>query len=266
MAKNILEEIIENTTAEVAVRKSQVSVSELEKSPFFARETLSLKDHLVMPGKSGIIAEIKKQSPSKGVINGDVTVTEVGVGYEANAASAISVLTDFKYFGGKSAYLTAVREKVNIPILRKDFMVDEYQILEAKAMGADVILLIAAALEPVHLFRLAAFAQTLGLEVLMEVHNAEELERSLCDDLDVVGVNNRNLKTFDVSIETSLDLVTKIPDQFRKISESGLSAADSILTLKKAGYEGFLIGETFMKTADPSAALQKLVQEIGVNE
>jgi len=260
---NILEEIILNTQKEVDERKAKVSLASLESTAYFQRNSLaSLKASLADASTSGIISEIKKKSPSKGIINDKVTVEEVGVAYEAAKASAISVLTDFKYFGGTMEYLQRVREKVTIPILRKDFMVDEYQVLEAKAIGADVILLIAAALTPQKLEDLAKFAKSIGLEVLMEVHNEEELNRSLNPYLDVVGVNNRNLKTFEVSVQTSIDLVEKIPDDFMKISESGLKDAETILSLKKVGYQGFLIGETFMKTDDPGEALRKLSDEL----
>lgn len=258
----ILDKIIANTKIEVAERKAKISVQTLEKSAHFNRKTYSLKEYLVLPEKSGIIAEIKKQSPSKGIINDKVSIEEVGQGYYSVGASAISVLTDFEFFGGKMEYLEAVRPLVEIPILRKDFMVDEYQILEAKAIGADVILLIAACLEPKRLEELAKFAKSLGLEILMEVHNREELERSLNPYLDVVGVNNRNLKTFDVSVQTSLELAELIPNDFRKISESALKDAETIVQLKRAGYEGFLIGETFMKTENPSQALANLITEI----
>lgn len=258
---NVLEEIMQNTAREVADRKTQVSISELKRSRYYDRQILSLKEYLSKPDRSGIIAEIKKQSPSKGVINDQVDVTEVGIGYERAGASAISVLTDFKYFGGKPEYLTSVRENVSIPILRKDFMLDEYQITEARSIGADAILLIAAALTPERLKELAAFAKTEGLEVLMEVHNGEELENCICDDLDVIGVNNRNLKTFEVNVKTSLDLVDKIPAQFSKISESGLKDVETIRQLRQAGYNGFLIGETFMKTSDPAKALSELIRD-----
>jgi indole-3-glycerol phosphate synthase len=258
----ILDKIVANTEKEVAARKAQVAISTLESAAYFERDTYSLKEYLVLPEKSGIIAEVKKQSPSKGIINDKVTVEEVGQGYFEAGASAISVLTDLEFFGGKMEYLTKVREVVEIPVLRKDFIVDEYQLLEAKAIGADVILLIAACLEPKRLEELAKFAKSLGLEVLMEVHNKEELDRSLNPYLDVVGVNNRILKTFDVSIQTSLDLAEFIPNEFRKISESGLKDAQTIVDLKKGGFEGFLIGETFMKTENPAQALSKLIAEI----
>lgn len=259
---NILDKIVANTTKEVAERKKNTSVSELEITPFFSSECYKVTDFLVDPNKSGIIAEIKKQSPSKGIINDSISVEEVGIGYEKSGASAISVLTDLEFFGGKMEYLTQVREKVNIPVLRKDFMVDEYQVLEAKAIGADFILLIAACLTPEKMKALATLAHSLGLQVLMEVHDKEELLRSIMPELDVIGVNNRNLKTFDVSIQTSLDLLDFIPDDFKKVSESGLGEVDDMKRLKTAGFDGFLIGETFMKTKDPAGALWQLVKDL----
>jgi indole-3-glycerol phosphate synthase len=259
---NILDKIVANTRKEVEQRKLQVSIQQLQKNPLFGRSTFSMSEFLVHPEKSGIIAEIKKQSPSKGIINDKVSVEEVGIGYAKAGASAISVLTDMEFFGGKMEYLTAVRKEVEIPILRKDFIIDEYQLLEAKAIGADVVLLIAACLKPTELEYLAKFAQNLGLEILMEVHNKEELDRSVNPYLNVVGVNNRNLKTFETSIQTSLDLVDFIPNEFKKVSESGLKDASTILELRNAGYDGFLIGETFMKTELPWETLAQLTSEI----
>ncbi len=259
---NVLDRIVANTIKEVAERKGQVTIKALEESKYFNRKCYSICASLVDETKSGIIAEIKKQSPSKGIINSDVTVEEVGVGYAQYGASAISILTDFEFFGGKMEYLTAVRELVDVPILRKDFIIDEYQILEAKSIGADVILLIAACLEPKRLQELAKFAHSLGLEVLMEVHNLQELQVSINPYLDVVGVNNRNLKTFEVSVNTSLELFSEIPPDFRKISESGLKDGETIHKLKEAGYEGFLIGETFMRTPNPPLALGTLVEDL----
>ena len=259
---SVLDKINTNTLKEVEERKAKVSVAELEASTYFGRETYSLKNSLLTSNNFGIISEVKMKSPSKGIINAKVTPQEVGEGYYKAGASAISVLTDFEYFGGKMEYLTAVRERVEIPVLRKDFILTEYQIIEAKSIGADVILLIAASLEPKRLEELAKFAHSLGLEVLMEVHNLEELEVSLNPHLDVVGVNNRNLKTMEVSVQTSLDLVDKIPSEFTKISESGLTDGATIRSLIDAGYKGFLIGETFMKTANPPAALAELITNI----
>ncbi len=259
---NILDKIVANTASEVSARKELVSVKELEKSSWFDRTPLVLRDYILDPLKSGIIAEVKKKSPSKGIINDQVSVVEAATGYEEAGTSAISVLTDFAFFGGKMEYLTEVKEKVDVPVLRKDFIIDEFQLLEAKAIGADVILLIAACLAPIRLFELAKFAKTLGLSVLMEVHDLEELERSICSDLDAIGVNNRNLKTFDVSIQTSLDLVDRIPNDFVKVSESGLSTASVLKDLKAAGYHGFLMGEAFMKTKNPGQTMGELVRQL----
>lgn len=259
---NILDKIVANTANEVRERKQLVSVANLEAVIWFDRTPLSLKEFVLDPLKSGIIAEVKKKSPSKGVINDKVSVVEAATGYENAGASAISVLTDFEFFGGKMEFLTEVKEHVSVPVLRKDFIIDEYQLLEAKAIGADVILLIAACLEPNRLFELAKFAKSLGLSVLMEVHDLAELERSISPDLDAIGVNNRNLKTFDVSIQTSLDLVEKIPNDFVKISESGLSEPAVLKELKTAGYEGFLMGEAFMKTPNPGETMSVLVDQL----
>jgi indole-3-glycerol phosphate synthase len=206
--------------------------------------------------KSGIITEFKRKSPSKGLINGTSSVEQVSKGYEQAGASALSILTDQHYFGGATEDLELARKQVTIPILRKDFVVDEYQIVEAKSMGADCILLIAAALSPQKVKSLAIFAQS-----LLEVHNLEELEQSFCEPLDVVGVNNRNLKTFEVSLATSLELVDRIPNQVVKISESGISDPATLVAFRKAGFDGFLIGENFMKTTSPGQAAADFIQE-----
>ena len=259
---SVLDKINANTRTEVAIRKSKVSVSELEKSPFFGRTCYSLKNGIAKSENFGIISEVKLKSPSKGIINATVLPQEVGEGYAKSGASAISVLTDWEYFGGKMEFLTAVRERVEIPVLRKDFILDEYQILEAKAIGADAILLIAASLEPKRLEELAIFAHSLGLEVLMEVHNLEELETAINPHLDVVGVNNRNLKTMEVSIQTSIDLINKIPTDFVKISESGIKNAVVVKQLLDVGYQGFLIGVNFIATENPPLALATFISEI----
>lgn len=258
---NILEKIIADKYREVDERKSLVPIKLLESSVFFDGKVVSMKKYVCNPERSGIIAEFKRKSPSKGVINGSASVEKVSIGYMQAGASALSILTDKEYFGGSSEDLKAARKFNFCPIIRKDFIVDEYQILEAKSIGADCILLIAAALEPVKLKSLAAFAKTLDLEVLMEVHDNEELERSLCDDLDLVGVNNRNLKTFEVSVDTSLALVNQIPNNFVKVSESGISDPNTMVTLKKAGFDGFLIGENFMKSARPEQAAFNFIKE-----
>lgn len=258
---NILEQIIADKHLEVADRKSLVPVKLLEQSIFFDSQVVSMKKYVKHPEKSGIIAEFKRKSPSKGMINSASKVETVSIGYMQAGASALSILTDSKYFGGKTEDLKSARHYNFCPILRKDFVVDEYQIVEAKSIGADCILLIAAALEPEKLKSLAQFAKSLGLEVLLEVHDGEELDRSLCDALDLVGVNNRNLKTFDVSLQTSLDLVNRIPAEFVKISESGISEPETLVQLKMAGFDGFLIGENFMKSARPEQAAYNFVKE-----
>jgi len=259
---NILDQIVLRKRVEVAHAKQQVPTAELEKASHFNRDTYSFKEFLLADERNGIIAEFKRKSPSKGLINGYSTVEEVTNGYAAAGASALSVLTDQDFFGGHPQDLLQARAANKIPLLRKDFMIDEYQLLEAKAWGADIILLIAAILSPEEILHLSAFAKSLGLNVLLEVHNREELLRSICPDLDAIGINNRNLADFTVNIQTSFDLVDEIPKEFMKISESAISSATTIKDLKKAGFNGFLIGENFMKTNDPGAAMRDFVSEM----
>jgi indole-3-glycerol phosphate synthase len=258
---NILDKIIAHKQKEVAESKSLVPTKRLERSVYFENRVVSMKQYVTDPEKTGIIAEFKRKSPSKGLINGSAEVEQTSIGYMQAGASALSILTDREFFGGKNEDLTLARKFNFCPILRKDFVIDEYQIIEAKSIGADCILLIAAVLDPDHLGELARFAKQLGLEVLMEVHNQEELERSLNDHLDLVGVNNRNLKTFDVSLETSLSLVDIIPSQFIKISESGISDPATLVKLEAAGFDGFLIGENFMKSSRPHQAAYNFMNE-----
>ncbi|MES2330272.1 MAG: indole-3-glycerol phosphate synthase TrpC [Bacteroidota bacterium] len=257
---NILDTIIAHKKIEVAARKQLISVAELEKGKFFTNETLSLKSFLLNPDKTGIIAEFKRRSPSKGIINDKVTVEEVTTAYAKHGASGISVLTDHEFFGGSLDDLLAATIN-EVPLLRKDFMIDEYQLIEAKAFGAEVILLIAACLTPSEVRTMATTAKRLGMEVLLEIHNDEELGH-ICDEVDLVGVNNRNLKTFEVSIDTSLDLINKIPKEKPAIAESGISDVDTIVTLRQAGFKGFLIGENFMKQASPSIAFADFVNQL----
>ncbi|MFC3417419.1 indole-3-glycerol phosphate synthase TrpC [Algoriphagus hitonicola] len=258
---NILEKIIADKYREVAERKSLIPTKLLEKSIFYDGKVVSMKKYVTDPEKSGIIAEFKRKSPSKGLINGSASVEQVSIGYMQAGASALSILTDQEYFGGSNEDLKIARKFNFCPILRKDFVVDEYQIIEAKSIGADCVLLIAAALESEKLKSLANFAKSLGMEVLLEVHDGEELKKSLNDGVDLVGVNNRNLKTFEVSIDTSLELVTAIPDSFIKISESGISDPRALMQLKKAGFDGFLIGENFMKSSRPEQAAYNFIKE-----
>lgn len=254
---NILDKIVARKKIEIAEAKKRISAVELSESEFFSRKCYSLREFIQHPQCNGIIAEFKRASPSKGIINSHSSVEEVTQGYAAAGASALSVLTDTDFFGGSYIDLIEARQVNEVPILRKDFMLDEYQILEAKAWGADIILLIAAILHPPEIKQLADLAKKLGMSVLLEVHNQRELERSLCDELDAVGVNNRNLGDFSVSLEHSYNLVSQIPDHFLKVSESGISNPQTILDLKDAGFNGFLIGENFMKEKDPGKAMEE---------
>jgi len=259
---NILEKIIEAKIQEVESRKSEISASQLTNYKFFNRQCKSLKTNLLKNGSSGIIAEFKKKSPSKGDIHPGANVEEITSEYVEAGVAGISVLTDMEFFGGTLEDLKTAREmNSGIPILRKDFIIDEYQITEAKAFGADVILLIAANLEEMQAATLAKKAKTLGMEVLLEVHNAKELKK-VNDFVDIVGVNNRNLKTFKTDVETSVKLAGLIPHKYVKISESGLENAETIHYLREKGFRGFLIGETFMKTENPGEACKKLIAEL----
>jgi indole-3-glycerol phosphate synthase len=259
---NILDEIIAHKQKEVEERKSLYPVKLLEKSIYFGSPTVSLKKYIQRPDKSGVIAEIKRKSPSKGVLNKNVSIERTSIGYMQAGASALSVLTDNKFFGGSNDDLTTARKFNFCPILRKDFTIDEYQITEAKSIGADAILLIAAALEPKVAQRLASFAHTLGLEVLLEVHDEDELKRTSDVEADLIGVNNRSLKTFEVSIDVSKRIAPLIPGGKVRVSESGLSDPKVIAELKTYGYEGFLIGETFMKNGRPEEAAMEFIAQL----
>ena len=259
---SILDKIVIRKKEEIALAKQTVSIKQLEASVHFNRTPLVFKDFILDENRTGIISEFKRRSPSKGLINGTADVATVTQAYNAAGASALSVLTDTDFFGGKADDLIAARAVNQIPILRKDFMIDEYQILEAKAWGADLILLIAAILTPQQIVAYGKFAQSLGLSVLLEVHDLEELERSICSTVDAIGVNNRNLGNFTVNIQTSFDLVDKIPNEFIKISESAIDNPEVIKDLKAVGYNGFLIGENFMKTEDPGQAIREFVSRL----
>ena len=256
----ILEKIIADKHKEVALKKSLIPTSQLEQSVLFERTTVSMTQGL-MKG-SGIIAEHKRRSPSKSVINNSLRVQDVATGYEKAGVSAMSVLTDGAFFGGSLDDLLVARASVEMPILRKEFIIDEYQILEARAFGADAILLIAASLSTKEIERLSTFAKALHLNVLCEAHNEDEVHKSICKTVDMIGINNRNLKTFEVSIETSKQLVELIPDDFTKVSESGISCVEVIKELKPLGFEGFLIGENFMKTDNPGESASKFIRSL----
>ncbi len=258
---DILDKIVAHKRQEVAARKEKYPVKLLEDSIYFETPTVSLSAYLKRPDKHGIIAEFKRRSPSKGDINPYAKVEEVSIGYMQAGASALSVLTDEQFFGGKSSDLTEARKFNYCPILRKDFIIDEYQILEARSIGADAILLIAACLSKEELHRLAQFARNLGLEVLVELHGANELDK-LSPLANVVGVNNRDLQTFEVSISHSIQLFPQLPAEMVKISESGLNDPQAVVELRRVGFEGFLIGEYFMRAERPGQRCREFIQHI----
>lgn len=258
---DILTQIVANTKKELQTRKQNCSVKELEKTANYKKNRISLSQAIRDKSGTAIIAEIKFKSPSSGKLHDKIEPAKIGLGYQTAGATAISVLTDEKYFSGKTEYLTKTREVTEIPILRKDFILEEYQIVEARAIGADAILLLAAILKPKELLRLARFANAIGLETLLEIHD-EQLADYLTPAINLVGINNRNLKTFEVNIKNSLKLVEQIPANYCKLSESGLSSADTIKKLVQAKFDGFLIGETFMKSDNPAKSLEKLLSEL----
>jgi len=257
---DILEKIVAHKKLELARSKAITAEALLEKSPFFARKTVSLREFLLDDRKTGIIAEFKRQSPSKGIINGQAGVFQVTKAYTAFGASGLSILTDNHFFGGHQDDIIKARGH-EIPILRKDFIIDPYQVREAKSIGADVVLLIAACLSPMEVRSLAALAKSLQLEVLLEIHHQGELDH-ICDEIDLVGVNNRDLRTFAVDIRRSESLSPLIPAGKIKITESGISSVDTIATLKRSGFQGFLIGENFMKEPDPAIAFASFVNQL----
>lgn len=259
---HILDEIIDHKQGEVKERKSLFPVELLKQSIYFETPCVSMKKYLLRKDRWGIIAEFKRKSPSKGLINDHASVEKVSIGYMQSGASGLSVLTDEHFFGGTNKDLETARKFNFCPILRKDFIIDEYQILEAKSIGADVILLIAAALKPAQTKKLAAFARSLGLEVLLEVHNRQELDDHLNQHLDLVGVNNRDLKTFQVDTGTSKQLASHIPDDFVKISESGISDPATILELRQYGFHGFLVGQHFMEHNRPENVCREFIQKL----
>ncbi len=257
---NILDKIIAHKKTEVAERKAKKSISVLEKQAFFSRPVLSLEQFLLDRNRNGIIAEFKRRSPSKGIINNTADVLAVTTAYANNGASCLSVLTDDFFFGGSEDDLIKARANP-VPVLRKDFMIDEYQVTEAKAMGADVVLLIAACLTPARVKQLAGFAGQLGLGVLLELHAEAELGH-ICDETGIIGINNRDLKTFTVDIERSLRMAEQVPADKIKIAESGIRSVADIRVFKDNGFSGFLVGENFMKEADPGIAFAKFAREL----
>ena len=254
----ILDEIIAYKKNQVADAKLKIPVQKLEKNNLFCRKCISMTESLLSPDRTGIIAEFKRKSPSRGIINSEAGIEEVTTGYFRSGASGLSILTEEKYFGGTNEDLIRARTLNPIPILRKDFVIDEYQITEAKAIGADAILLIAAALDQDRTYALASYARSLGLEVVFEVHEKEELEQ-LNDYVNIVGVNNRDLRSFFVDIERSVELAGEIPPGLVKISESGINSPLILKRLKGCGYQGFLIGSNFMRSPEPAKAFSDFV-------
>jgi len=259
---NMLDEIISFKRKEVAENAELYPSKLLERSIYFESETVSFKSYICRKDLSGIIAEFKRRSPSKGNINEHAEVEPISIGYMQAGAAALSILTDQKFFGGTTTDLTDARKFNYCPILRKDFICDEYQVIESKAIGADAILLIAAVLTPEEVKSLSALANSLKLQVLLEVRSKEEIQECLTENIDVVGVNNRNLKSFEVDIDISMELLKEIPDELVKISESGISDPLVAHRLQEAGFDGLLMGERFMKTNRPHVACMEFIKEL----
>jgi indole-3-glycerol phosphate synthase len=258
---SILQRIVEQKRIEIALAKQTAPVEILAESPFYNRDTISLKSRLMDTTSTGIIAEFKRHSPSKLWINQHADPVEVVSSYAAAGVAGASVLTDEQFFKGSLEDLRKVRQAVNIPLLRKDFMLDPYQMHEAKANGADVILLIAAILTPCEVSSLTDVAHQLGLEVLLELHGEGEIGH-VNDEVDMVGINNRNLNTFEVDVEQTLRMADKLGVKFVKVAESGISSPKTISYFRSHGFRGFLIGETFMKEMNPGKACEKFIQAI----
>jgi indole-3-glycerol phosphate synthase len=263
--KNILEEITAHKRQEVEKRKKETPEKLLSATRGFMRSCLSLAASLSDGSRTGIIAEFKRRSPSKGVINDQVSVEEVTSLYTRYGASGLSVLTDTHFFRGASEDLERARAVNRIPILRKDFIVDPYQVLEAKSIGADVVLLIAECLSKEEVSLLARLARELGMEVLLEMHGESQLDK-LCSEVSLLGINNRDLTTFQVDIDRSISLGCKLPPSLPKIAESGISRPETVLKMKEAGFSGFLMGEHFMKEKDPGEAFRRFAESIRLKE
>ena len=257
----ILDKIVEDKRLEVAKLSSMSSLKKLESKSLFSRKCISLKDS-ILKSSGGIICEFKRRSPSNNNINYKSNISEVVKGYQKAGAAGLSILTDKQYFDGDIQDILEIRDISSIPILRKEFIISEYQIIEAKSIGSDAILLIASILSKQEIKSYSSLAKDLGLEVLFEIHDAEELEKISGENIDIIGVNNRNLDTLEIDLQNSIDLYSKIPNSFVKISESGISKVESILKLREVGYQGFLIGENFMKTDDPFKSAYNFIKEV----
>lgn len=259
---NILEQIIANKQQEVQLKKELCTIKQLENSIYFNSKCVSFKQYISDPDRSGIIAEFKRKSPSKGFINKYADAEEITIGYMQAGASALSVLTDEVFFGAMANDFSSARKYNYCPILRKDFIIDEFQIIESKSIGADVILLIAKILSPQQIQQYTTLAHALGLEVVLEVQNENEIKSTQHITVDAIGINNRNLEKFTVNIENSLELSAFIPATTIKISESGIENIEQIKKLKEFGFQGFLMGEYFMKQTKPAMACRQLIQKL----
>ena len=258
---DILNKILATKKTEVAASKLAVSLDQLQaqaEAQGEPRDFVGSIHKKVMANKAAVIAEIKKASPSKGVIREDFKPAEIAKSYEKAGAACLSVLTDEQYFQGSAAYLKQARAACKLPVLRKDFIIDEYQVFEARAMGADCILLIVAALELAQMQKLEALANELGMAVLVEVHDADELGLALQLDTPLIGINNRNLRTFEVSLQTTLDLLKIMPEDRFVVTESGIFTPEDVKLMMDNQVQGFLVGEAFMRQDDPGAELARV--------
>ena len=258
--KTILDEIVAQKRVEILEKQKIQSIEDFKNSENFNLPIKSSKASILDESKSGIIAEFKRKSPSKGFINKDANVKEVVAGYEKFGASVVSVLTDEQFFGGSFDDLIDAKNVLNIPILRKDFIVDEYQVYETKAIGADLMLLIAECLTKDEVYNLAKTAKEIGLEVLLELHSEDQLEK-VNEFIDLIGINNRNLKNFEVDIEKSKQILKQLPEDLIKVAESGISDPETVKELRQAGFQAFLIGENFMKAENTTLAFEQFVKE-----
>lgn len=258
--KDILSEIIANKRFEVDIQKQAISLEQLEEAMHELPPTRSMKQALAS-SPTGIIAEFKRRSPSKGWIKEDADAATIIPAYATAGAAALSILTDEKFFGGSLRDIRTARPLVQLPILRKEFIIDEYQLYQARIVGADAVLLIAAALPPEQCQKLAAKAHELGLEVLLEIHNADE-RAYISEEIDMVGINNRNLGTFHTDVENSFQLAALLPKEVLLVSESGISDPETVKRLQRSGFRGFLIGETFMRTPAPGDTLRTFIHSI----
>ena len=259
--KNILDQIVEQKRIEVQEKQQVQSIEDLKQSSYFSQPVISAKASILNPSRTGIIAEFKRKSPSKGFINKNAKVEDVVKGYQQFGASVVSVLTDEDFFGGSITDLQTAKKHLDIPVLRKDFIVDEYQVYETKAIGADLMLLIAECLSKEEVCNLAKLAKEIGLEVLLEIHSEDQLEK-VNEHIDLIGINNRNLKTFIVDTEKSKQILKQLPTDLIKVAESGISDPEVVKDLKAAGFQSFLIGENFMKNENPAQAFQEFVNQI----